>query len=315
MSQLRDRDTGVSGRDPRSSRSAAGRGRLSGSQSNSLPDGHHRDEFGPLRRTERSSTGGTLGAIAAIVAFGLLGLGLRAVPAVLPGEMLALAADPPAGVPAATGSPRPAPRTPPSVEPTAGARPTSAPKPKPAPPRTVVPATGPGTYRAAKVDARPPSDAGRLIRYDVKVEQNLDIDPGRAARIIAGVLNDERSWRGSGRVRFELVSGDSDRAELHAYLVTPGTTDRLCAPLQTRGEVSCQNGDRVVLNAKRWLLGAKAYGRDLDNYRRYLVNHEFGHYIGYGHVECPGRGRPAPVMMQQTKGLDGCRKNPWVESD
>ena len=76
------------------------------------------------------------------------------------------------------------------------------------------------------------SGGGRLIRYDVKVEENLDIEPDEAARIIAGVLNDERSWRGSGRWRFELVSGDSERAELHAYIVTPGTTDRLCAPLR-----------------------------------------------------------------------------------
>jgi ssRNA-specific RNase YbeY (16S rRNA maturation enzyme) len=98
-------------------------------------------------------------------------------------------------------------------------------------------------------------------------------------------------------------------------MVTPGTTDRLCAPLQTRGEVSCQTGDRVVLNAKRWQLSAKSYGTDLANYRRYLVNHEFGHYIGYGHVNCPGRGQLAPIMLQQTKGLDGCRKNPWVQSD
>ena len=95
------------------------------------------------------------------------------------------------------------------------------------------------------------------------------------------MLNDQRSWRGTGRWRFELVSAVSDRAELHAYIVTPGTTDRLCAPLLTRGEVSCQNGNRVVLNAKRWLLGADAYGSDLTNYRRYLVNHEFGHYLGY----------------------------------
>jgi uncharacterized protein DUF3152 len=269
-----------------------------------------------VRRAERRSTAGTLGTIAAVVAFGLLGLGLRVVPSVLPGDMLALAAAPPDGVPAATSPVTPAPRTPePSVAPTASSRPTAAPKPKPEPREIVVPDTGPGTYRPAKVDARPPATPGRLIRYDVKVEDNLDVDPDQAARIIAGVLNDERSWRGSERVRFELVSGDSDRAELHAYIVTPGTTDRLCAPLLTQGEVSCQNGDRVVLNAKRWQLGAKAYGRDLDNYRRYLVNHEFGHYIGYGHVECPGRGRPAPVMMQQTKGLDGCKKNPWVESD
>ena len=251
--------------------------------------------------------------IAAIVAFGLLGLGLRAVPTVVTGDLLAMAAAP-VGVPAATESASPTPATP---TPSATRRPTAAPKPKATakPAKIVVPATGPGSYRSAKVDVRPASSSGRLIRYDVKVEENLDIAPDEAAKLIAGVLNDERSWRGSGRVRFELVSAASDRAELHAYIVTPGTTDRLCAPLLTRGEVSCQNGDRVVLNAKRWQLGANAYGNDLANYRRYLVNHEFGHYIGYGHVECPGRGRPAPIMLQQTKGLDGCKKNPWVESD
>jgi hypothetical protein len=252
--------------------------------------------------------------IVAIIAFGLLGLGLRAVPSVLTGDLLAVAAVPADGVPSATESVSAAPRTPP---PSASSRPTATakPKPRPTPSKIVVPSTGPGSYRSAMIEVRPPSSSGRLIRYDVKVEENLDVDPDQAAKIIAGVLNDERSWRGSGRARFELVSGDSDRAELHAYIVTPGTTDRLCAPLLTRGEVSCQNGDRVVLNAKRWQLGAKAYGNDLANYRRYLVNHEFGHYIGYGHVECPGRGRPAPIMLQQTKGLDGCKKNPWVESD
>jgi hypothetical protein len=164
------------------------------------------------------------------------------------------------------------------------------------------------------VRVKPASAEGRLIRFDVRVEKNLGISPDAAAEVIAGILNDPRSWRGSGRWRFELVS-DSSRAELHAHIVTPGTTDRLCAPLETFGAVSCQNGDKVVLNAKRWLLGAKSYGSDLTNYRRYLVNHEFGHYLGYGHVTCPGRGRPAPVMMQQTKGLHGCRKSPWVETD
>lgn len=278
----------------------------------------HPDELLPVRRPP-SGAGGTLGMIAAILAFGLLGLGLRAVPTVLPDDMLAWAAAPPGAVPGALESASPTPRTPtPTFSATASPRPTptATPRRTPKPRRVVVPATGPGTYRPAQVDARAASSAGRLIRFDVKVEDNLNVDPNQAARIIAGVLNDKRSWRGRGQVRFELVSGeDSDRSELHAYIVTPGTTDRLCAPLATQGEVSCQNGNRVVLNAKRWQLGAKSYGRDLDNYRRYLVNHEFGHYIGYGHVDCPGRGKLAPIMLQQTKGLDGCRKNPWVESD
>jgi Protein of unknown function (DUF3152) len=234
------------------------------------------------------------------------------------GDMLALNARP---VPVVTAT-GPAESTPRTSTPTATATPsagpttTASPKRKPSTaPQVVVPASGPGTYDAARVAVKPASREGRLIRFDVKVEKNLDIDPDQAARLIAEVLNDNRSWSGSRRWRWELVRGDSDQAEMHAYIVTPGTTDQLCAPLQTQGEVSCQNGNRVVLNAKRWQLGAKSYGSDLVNYRRYLVNHEFGHYIGYGHVDCPGRGKLAPIMLQQTKGLQGCRKNPWVESD
>jgi hypothetical protein len=173
-----------------------------------------------------------------------------------------------------------------------------------------VPATGPGTYNEAETHATPASSTGTLKRYDLRVEHGLDIDPEKAAEFIEEVLNDKRSWRGSGSWRFELVR-PGQPADLHAYIATPGTTDKLCAPLRTRGEVSCQNGTRVVLNAKRWMMGVSYFGDDVTNYRRYLVNHEFGHALGHRHVGCPGAGRVAPVMMQQTKGLGGCRKNPW----
>ena len=66
-----------------------------------------------------------------------------------------------------------------------------------------------------------------------------------------------------------------------------------------------------MLNAWRWANGAESYAGDLTNYRRYMVNHEFGHALGYGHRGCPSRGAPAPVMVQQTKGLGGCVANPW----
>jgi hypothetical protein len=174
----------------------------------------------------------------------------------------------------------------------------------------MVPESGPGTYQAAEKTVRSMSSYGALIRYDVRVEDGLSIDPDEAAVLIQGVLDDPRSWRGTRRWRFELTPAGQS-ATLHAFIVTPKTTDRLCAPYLTRGEVSCQNGNRVVLNAKRWLLGADSYGSDLINYRRYLVNHEFGHALGKHHVDCPGPGRLAPVMMQQTKGLGACRKNPW----
>jgi Protein of unknown function (DUF3152) len=176
--------------------------------------------------------------------------------------------------------------------------------------KVYLPQSGPGTYQAARKSVPSRSSHGALIRYDVRVEDGLSIDPDKAALLIQGVLDDPRSWRGTRRWRFELVPvGQS--ATLHAYIVTPNTTDRLCAPYLTRGEVSCRNGDRVVLNAKRWLFGVDSYGSDLTNYRRYLVNHEFGHALGKHHLDCPGPGRLAPVMMQQTKGLGACRKNPW----
>ena len=94
-------------------------------------------------------------------------------------------------------------------------------------------------------------------------------------------------------------------------ILTPGTTDDRCLPLKTLGQVSCSIGRNVNLNAVRWTQGVPDYAGDLNGYRTYLVNHEVGHYLGRGHVSCPGQGRPAPVMMQQTKGLKGCARNIW----
>lgn len=188
----------------------------------------------------------------------------------------------------------------------------------PAPTTSVAP-TRPTSSATPSGSAPTPSPgAGRVVRYTVEVEGGLGADTGELASVVSTVLTDPRGWQTADTVRFVNVSpaeaaeaAKGAAVDVRVTLASPDTTDRLCAPLETRGEVSCHNGGRAVLNARRWLLGVEAYGSDLAAYRTYLVNHEVGHALGHGHVECPGAGEDAPVMMQQTYGLDGCVAWPY----
>ena len=187
-----------------------------------------------------------------MVALGLLGVGLQ----LLPQDPSRAVERAPASGPASTGATV-------AASPPATPRPTSTPTRErgPRPARTDgqraaglradgsayrVPARGDGRFTGARTSQPSSARSGRLIRFDVQVEHGLGVDADAAALLMAEVLDDERSWRGTERVRFALVAR-GERADLHAYLATPGTTDRLCAPLLTRGRFSCQNGRRVVL--------------------------------------------------------------------
>lgn len=191
---------------------------------------------------------------------------------------------------------------------------TVAPKPKSAP----VVEKGNGKFTTVAVPAEAaanPVTTGRIVRYTVEVEGGLGVDNTAVAATIATTLKDPRGWQTKDKVRFVNVSPEQvtagARVDVHVTLASPDTVDRLCAPLQTRGQVSCHNGGRVALNLRRWQLGAEAYGTDVASYRTYLVNHEVGHAIGHGHEYCAGKGAVAPVMMQQTYGLKGCTAWPW----
>lgn len=170
--------------------------------------------------------------------------------------------------------------------------------------RTSIVEAGPGVFSVAP--AQVVSASLSATTYRVEVEQGLPFDVAQTAAFIEAVLTDRRGWSSV----HDLVRVDG-AADLRIAVATPATTDALCAPLDTGGRLSCRNGANVVLNGWRWAYGAETYGNDLVDYRRYLVNHETGHALGYPHVGCPATGQQAPVMLQQTKGLGGCRPNSW----
>jgi uncharacterized protein DUF3152 len=174
-----------------------------------------------------------------------------------------------------------------------------------------IPESGPGTFTTAPGGSGKVG-SGRLLRYRVEVEDGIDdVSPGDAARQVEAVLADRRGWTADGRSAFARVSGG--KADFVVKIATPGTVDRICGQygLDTGGEVNCDVGGQVMVNLKRWLLTTPAYAQDVRDYRALIINHEVGHYLGHGHETCPGEGQPAPVMMQQIKGLHGCHANVW----
>lgn len=191
--------------------------------------------------------------------------------------------------------------------------PSHPPPPSSAPPTTSVPSPprrGAGTFTYAPGQGVTLGTSGTLLRYRVGVEVGSGQDAMAFATTVDLTLGDPRSWIAGRDVRMQRVPA-SAAADFTIYLATPGTTDRICAPLRTNGYASCRQGNLVVINLARWLLAVPDYGTSLFAYRQYAINHEVGHRLGHQHERCTGPGKLAPVMQQQTYGLKGCKANAW----
>ncbi len=182
--------------------------------------------------------------------------------------------------------------------------------PSPSDSPVTIPRTGPGTFTTAS-GGSPKVGKGTPLRYRVDVEKGLSLSAAEVADEVEAVLADPRGWTTDGRSAFQRVSGGP--TDFVVKVATPGTVDAFCrrVGLNTRGEFNCQAGDDVMVNLERWELATPVYAEDVEAYRALIINHEVGHFLGQGHVTCPGEGKPAPAMMQQIKGMKGCVPNVW----
>ncbi len=270
----------------------------------------------------------------ALAVAGLLGLGVGAgTGTALAARTVASAdaADPRAGAESIASRP-PGPEPSQAAEPAMAmpAAPSAAPEPAPLAPAALTSSAQTPADLAAGVlsPALPTSASGELVvvpgsvpapdpaaasvrTVRVEVERGLDIDPAAFASMVMATLNDPRGWGAGGTIGFARTDAD---AQIRVVLAAPDLVDTMCAPLATNGVYSCGRNDHAVLNHTRWVAGTSEFP-DVTVYRQYVVNHEVGHLLGHPHVSCPGAGRLAPLMQQQTVRVAPCLPNAWPFPD
>lgn len=162
---------------------------------------------------------------------------------------------------------------------------------------------GSATSTAPPANAAPKNSV--VITYSIgtagRTSTNVEAFASHVARTLSGL----GGWSLGGSINFTRVSAN---ASMRLLITDPAV---LGATPGCSSTWSCRVGTNVYINETRWTQGAPTWTLGLDAYRDYVVNHEVGHFLGLGHVACPGAGRPAPVMMQQSKGAAPCVNRVW----
>ena len=202
---------------------------------------------------------------------------------------------------------------PPTLDSEGGAPPSAAPT---GPLTYTGPVTGPGTFSFAGTKSPVLGTAGTLHRFRVAVEKGTGQHADTFAAAAVRTLGDKRSWIAGHNVRLQQVPAGS-AYDFTLFLATPGTSEKMCLAggLHTQKFTSCRLPGKVIINLARWLTAIPDYDAPLSVYQQYAIDHEVGHELGHGHEACPGPGKLAPVMQQQTYGLKGCLANPWAYLD
>ena len=167
----------------------------------------------------------------------------------------------------------------------------------------------------AKIDYRAP--LRRRVTYDVITRGRITTSVATFRRQAQETYADARGWRAGG-IAFRRVArgGAAPKADFTLVLAAAATMTSFSSTCSTQW--SCRVGRFVVINQDRWKFASPAWNRaraGLRSYRHLVVNHETGHWLCRAHRGCPGQGQAAPVMMQQSKALDGCRFNAWPRPD
>lgn len=150
----------------------------------------------------------------------------------------------------------------------------------------------------------------QVVTYSISTRGATSSNLAEFSAQVNQTLSDSRGWAQLGVTFREVSSGGNFNLILSEAAQMP-TFSSGCSV-----EWSCRVGSSVIINDARWAGATSAWnaaGGDMRNYRHMVVNHEVGHWLGHGHLNCSAPGALAPVMQQQSIDLQGCAFNPWPQ--
>lgn len=138
-------------------------------------------------------------------------------------------------------------------------------------------------------------------------------------KIVENILNEESGWKRAG-VTFQKVNSKRGiemltPTTIYIHLTTSSDIDtKFCKGLERMktNNLSCANLQtrNIYLNLDRWFFGSDFDYVHINDYRKYVINHEMGHALfKLYHPDCSeiNTGNNfrnlAPVMLQQTYNL------------
>ena len=143
------------------------------------------------------------------------------------------------------------------------------------------------------------------LKYHISIQDGLKRSLKHFGDFVENVLTDKRTWK---RYKFERTLNKSE-AKFKIILTKPSNIYNLC---NMKG-LSCTNmiTKDVFINSNRWFNGSKPSKLGLNEYRKYLINHEVFHALGGGHNVCK-ENEICPVSHQHTIGIPkNSKSNSW----
>lgn len=151
-----------------------------------------------------------------------------------------------------------------------------------------------------------PSPLSRAYSYCVRLQDVPESSRAELLSKLDSTYTDPRGWSLNGAIKFTHNETGCNYTVVLAAAADLPSFSSVCST-----SYSCQVGSFVIINFDRWSGGSAPWNGSLDDYRTLVINHETGHWLGFGHLHCPGPGLLSPVMQQQSISLEGCVVNAW----